>query len=58
MAVEKQLKQLPGVAAVTTNMDEQTATVEYDPNVFDATKAIESFEGGRFRLSPYEGEIE
>lgn len=55
MAVEKQLKELPGVVEATTDMEKQTATVNFDPEKFKPSDAIDSFTG-RFELSIYEGD--
>ncbi len=56
-AVEKQLKQLPGVVEATTDMQQQTATAIYDPKLFHPDHAIESITG-QFELSIFDGGYE
>ncbi len=56
-AVEKQLKQLPGVVEATTDMQQQTATAVYDPTLFHPDHAIELITG-QFELSIFDGGFE
>ena len=56
-AVEKQLKQLPGVVKATTDMQQQTATAIYDPQLFHPDHAIEAITG-QFELSIFDGGLE